>query len=95
MARLAAYEDTGLTPEECALFVKCEAHRVSKSDLKLSNENEILRRALSDILKRGYSGDMCPHCVDFDLCNATPTIREECLGGDRDGFDLDITTLTE
>ena len=44
--RLAAYEDTGLTPEEVALYVKCEAQRVSKRELELAAENERLRAQL-------------------------------------------------
>lgn len=93
MARLAAYEDTGLTPEECALYVKCEARQVGKRELTLSKENETLRRAITEFLKRGYSGDMCPHCMNFELCNEMQGLRDECLDGDSEGFELNLITL--
>lgn len=33
--RLGSYEDTGLTPDEVELYVRCQAHSVSKRELEL------------------------------------------------------------
>lgn len=45
--RLAAYEDTGLMPEDVELYVKCQAQSVSKRELKLSRDIERLQDKLT------------------------------------------------
>ena len=72
MALLAAYEDTGLTPEECALYIGSEAQSVSKRELKLGKENSILRSALIDQIKR-WNDDICNHCA-----NRIPCEKKDC-----------------
>ena len=85
MALLAAYEDTGLTPEECALYIGSEAQSVSKRELKLGKENSILRSALIDQIKR-WNDDICNHCA-----NRIPCEKKDCdyyqegVGGWLDG----------
>jgi len=48
ITKLAAYEDTGLTPEECNLYVKCEAQKISKRELGLSMDNALLKRKFDE-----------------------------------------------
>ncbi len=50
--RLAAYEDTGLSPEEVALYVKCQAQSVSRRELQLGREIERLHAQLAEAQKR-------------------------------------------
>lgn len=40
--RLGEYEDTGLSPEEVALYVKCQASQVSRRELALAAERDRL-----------------------------------------------------
>lgn len=47
--RLAAYEDTGLTPEDVALYVACQGRQVSRRELALAAE----RDKLADEVARG------------------------------------------
>lgn len=46
LMELLSYMETGLTPEECNLYVKTEAKKVSKKELELSIENADLNSAL-------------------------------------------------
>lgn len=50
--RLAAYEDTGLMPDEVALYVKCQAQSVSRRELQLGREIERLQAQLAEAQKR-------------------------------------------
>jgi hypothetical protein len=50
--RLAAYEDTGLSPDEVALYVKCQAQSVSRRELRLGIEIERLQAQLAEAQAR-------------------------------------------
>ena len=50
--RLAAYEDTGLKPEEVALYVKCQGESVSRRELRLGIEVAQLQAQLAEAQAR-------------------------------------------
>lgn len=79
--RLRQYEDTGLTPEECDLYVKCQAQSVSKRELKLEKENDLLRSALEKYIKEN-GDDICEHCKNHIPCTPDDCDKyEEGSGG--------------
>lgn len=47
--KLHAYEQTGLNPDEINLYVKCQAHSVSKREAQLGLEVDRLQRELDDV----------------------------------------------
>lgn len=79
--RLAEYEDTDLSPEECRLFIRCQAQDVSRRELKLEKANDLLRSALEKYITEN-GDDICEHCKNHIPCTPDDCDKyEEGSGG--------------
>ena len=74
--RLAKYEDTGLTPGEIMLYVKCKTNKVPKRELKLGIENDRLK-AENAQLRAERDTNTVIHCSDCNHYRAQEIIDGE------------------
>lgn len=64
LKELRQIRDTGLTPEEISLYVKCQAQQVSKRELQLGIERDRLKEEISTLKAELRQRDMpCEKCV--------------------------------
>lgn len=99
--RLAAYEDTGLSPEEVALYVKCQAESVSRRELQLGREVERLHVQLADAQRREQAMvevvrcKECKHADPLYASNSPKQIGYICQYTDEKMLETDFCSYGE